>query len=490
MTDETLDVLIIGAGLSGINAAYRLRERNPGARYAVVEARESLGGTWDLFRYPGVRSDSDFFTLSFPFNPWAGKNAIVSGEEIRNYLTETVGKFGIDSHIHYSTKVVSSDFSSDDGLWTVSATRAGEDITYRTRFVFSCTGYYDYDAPHDPGFAGLEDFGGTVVHPQFWPEELDVTGKNVTIIGSGATAITLVPALAKTAAQVTMLQRTPTYILAQPWTDPIADLARKLLPATVAHSIIRGKNTFLQWALYQLSQRRPKFMRKVLRKAAVMSVGSEEIVDTHFNPPYDPWDQRLCIAPGADFYKSIRAGDATVVTDRIARFVENGIELESGQVLESDVVVTATGLTIKLLGGIDATIDGEKVNAPDHFVWNGCMISDVPNFAFCVGYVNLSWTMRSDMTARLVARIVERLLADPAAIVTPHGENLVATGPLFDMESGYFARSIEIQPKSAGEYPWALKQNYRVDSKATNRVTPDDPTLVWTRATAPSPVAS
>ncbi len=475
-----IDVLIIGAGLSGINAAYRVQERNPGVSYTIFEARDTLGGTWDLFRYPGVRSDSDFFTLAFPFNPWRGKEAIVTGEQIRDYLAQTTAKFGIDSHIQYNTKVISLDWSSHDKYWNVTAESAGKQFQTTARFVFSCTGYYDYENPYDPGFAGVEDFAGTIAHPQFWPEDLDYTDKKVVVIGSGATAITVVPAMSERAASVTMLQRTPTYILAQPWTDPIGDFARKVLPAKPAHYAIRAKNTGLQWALFQTSQKRPKAIRSLIRKLAIHGVGGDEtFVDEHFNPPYDPWDQRLCIAPGGDFYASIKSGKATVVTAKIKRFVEKGIELESGEVLETDIVVPATGLTIKVLGGITSTVDGAPVDPAKLVVWNGAMINTIPNFAFCIGYVNLSWTMRSDMTSRLVAKIIKRLRSNPELVVTPRTTGINVGGPLFDMESGYMARGAHLMPRVSDGYPWTMKQNFMVDSWNTNRADLDDG-LAWT----------
>ncbi len=477
-----VDVLIVGAGLSGINAAYRVHERNPGASYTIFEGRDSLGGTWDLFRYPGVRSDSDFFTLAFPFNPWRGKEAIVTGEQIRDYLDATTRKYGIDGHIEYNTRVISVDWSSQDKRWTVTAERGGKQFETTARFVVACTGYYDYESPYDPGFAGIEDFTGEVAHPQFWPQDLDYSGKKVVVIGSGATAVTVVPAMAEKASSVTMLQRTPTYILAQPWTDPIGDVARKILPAKSAHYAIRAKNTGLQWGLYQVSQRRPKFVRSLIRKLAVHGVGGDsELVDEHFNPPYDPWDQRLCIAPGGDFYAAIKADKATVVTDQIRRFVEKGIELESGEVLEADIVVPATGLALKVFGGITASVDGRTADPANQVVWNGAMMDEVPNFAFCIGYVNLSWTMRSDMTSRLVAKVVERLLADPELVVTPQSGGIEAERPLFDMESGYLARGAHLMPRVTDSYPWTMKQNFMVDSWNTNRADLDDG-LIWSTA--------
>lgn len=482
MTDRTLDVLIVGAGLSGINAAYRLREKLPDLDYEILEARTAIGGTWDLFRYPGVRSDSDFFTLSFPFKPWKGEKAIVDGASIREYLEETARENGIVEHIQFSTRVTAVEWSSAEARWTVHATGPdGQSLTYLARFLFACTGYYDYEAGHDPGFAGIDDFTGTIAHPQFWPEDLDHTGKRVVVIGSGATAATVVPAMAATAEHVTMLQRTPTYMLAQPASDAIGNGLRKVLPAQTAHRVIRAKNTALQWGLFQACQRAPKTMRSLLRKGVIAGTGSEAVADAHFNPPYDPWDQRLCIVPGGDLFTAIRDGRASVVTGRIDRFVPEGIRLENAEVIEADIVVPATGLSLKLLGGIDLSVDGQHVAPSTTYAYLGAMLSGVPNFAFCVGYINLSWTMRSDMTAKFVARVVDRLKRGSADVVIPRvaGE-LADTHPIMDMESGYLRRGAHLMPRTTDTYPWAMRQNYLIDAWSTSRADLDDG-LVWSR---------
>ncbi|MCD9155107.1 flavin-containing monooxygenase [Aeromicrobium duanguangcaii] len=478
-----VDVLIVGAGLSGINMAHRIQEACPELSYAIVERRERIGGTWDLFRYPGVRSDSDFFTLAFPFRPWRGKDSIVDGDQILEYLDDTARESGIDRHISFGRRVDAADWSSEQGRWTVEIDGPDGPETWTTRFLIACTGYYDYDEPYDPGFVGLEDFGGTVVHPQFWPEDLDYAGKQVVVIGSGATAVTIVPAMAERAEHVTMLQRTPSYLLAQPKGDPIADVVRKVAPPRVAHHVVRTKNMLLQWTLFQACQRAPRTMRKVLLKGVAHGTGSAEIAEQHFNPPYDPWDQRLCVTPQGDIFASIKSGDASVVTGRIDRFVEEGVRLEDGTVVPADVVVTATGLSIKILGGARLTVDGALRDPAESFAFHGAMLTGLPNFAFCVGYINLSWTMRSDLTSRLVARVLRRLIDSGATSVVPVFPGASESTPLMDMESGYLQRGAHLMPRATSSYPWSFKQNFLVDSWSTNRADLDDG-LSWTTAPA------
>ncbi|WP_269305096.1 flavin-containing monooxygenase [Aeromicrobium sp. HA] len=480
-TQRDVDVLIVGAGLSGINMAYRIQQACPDLTYAIVERRERIGGTWDLFRYPGVRSDSDFFTLAFPFRPWRGKDAIVDGDQILEYLEDTAREAGIDRHISFGRRVEAADWSSADARWTVQAEGPDGAEEWSARFLVACTGYYDYDQPYDPGFAGVDDFEGTLVHPQFWPEDLDHTGRRVVVIGSGATAVTIVPAMAETAEHVTMLQRTPSYLLAQPKGDPIADVVRKVAPPTVAHHVVRTKNMLLQWALFQACQRAPKAMRSLLLKGVAHGTGSEEIAQQHFNPPYDPWDQRLCVTPQGDIFAAIKAGKASVATARIDRFVPEGVRLEDGTVLPADIVVTATGLSIKILGGARITVDGELRDPSDSFAYYGAMLTGLPNLAFCVGYINLSWTMRSDMTSRLVAKVLRRLVDSGSTSVVPEFSGTGASTPLMDMQSGYLQRGAHLMPRAAASYPWSFKQNFLVDSWSTNRADLDDG-LVWTTA--------
>jgi len=483
VSTRDVDVLIVGAGLSGINMAYRIHELCPELDYAVVERRERIGGTWDLFRYPGVRSDSDFFTLSFPFRPWRGKDAIVDGEEIRTYLEDTAREAGIDRRISFGRELVSADWSSDEQRWTVEIQGPDGPETWRTRFLVACTGYYDYDHPYDPGLAGVEDFGGTIVHPQFWPEDLDHAGKRVVVIGSGATAVTIVPAMAETAEHVTMLQRTPTYLLAQPKGDPIADRLRRVLPAAAAHRIVRAKNVALNWALYQACVRAPRTMRGLLLKGVAAGTGSEEIAQRDFNPPYDPWDQRLCVTPDGDIFRAIRRGDASVVTARIDRLVEEGVRLEDGTVIPADIVVTATGLAIKILGGAKLSVNGEPRDPADSFAYHGAMLSGLPNLAFCVGYINLSWTMRSDMTSRLVAKVVRRLLDTGATSVMPLMSGSPASRPLMDMQSGYLQRGAHLMPRTGDSAPWTFPQNFVRDAWSTHRADLEHE-LVWTTSAA------
>ncbi|GMA40774.1 flavin-containing monooxygenase [Mobilicoccus caccae] len=473
------DVLIVGAGLSGIDVAYRLQERCPDLTYDIVDSREAIGGTWDLFRYPGIRSDSDFFTLALPFHPWTGKDSIVEGEEILRYLAEVTHRYGIDRHLRLRTRVLSADWSSDTRRWNVRVEADGREEVYVVRFLVVCTGYYDYESPHDAGFAGIDSFDGPVIHPQFWPQDVDHRGKDVAVIGSGATSITLVPALARDGARVTMVQRTPTYVLAQPRHDVVADVLRRVLPAGAAHQVMRVKNTALQWGLYQACQRAPRAMRAVLRRGAVAGVGSEAIVDRHLTPPYDPWDQRLCIAPEGDFFTAIKDGTARIVTGTIESFVPEGVRMSDGTVVKADIVVTATGLRIKLMGGIDVSLDGRPVDVSEALVYRGAMLSGVPNLAFCVGYINLSWTMRSDLTARLVARVLRRFVDTGATQVVPvPPDDIGETGPLLDMKAGYLARAADSMPRATKRYPWTMAQNVVRDAWSTNRADLDDG-LVW-----------
>ncbi|BBH70139.1 monooxygenase [Actinoplanes sp. OR16] len=480
MPEEShVDVLVIGAGISGIDVAYRIRERCPELSLTIAEARDRLGGTWDLFRYPGVRSDSDIFTLAFPFRPWRGERSIVDGDELLAYIQDTARETGLDQKIQFNTRVISADWSGADARWRVRVMRGSEPSLYVCRFVVFGTGYYDYDHPHDPAIPG--DFAGDVVHPQFWPAGLSYAGKRVVVIGSGATAVTVVPAMAAEAAHVTMLQRTPGYVLAQPRVDAIANGLRRVLPLPVAHRLARAKNTAMQWALYQACRRFPDRMRALLRKGAVAGTGSAAVADEHFRPPYDPWEQRLCIAPDGDLYQAIRAGDASVVTGHIERYVPEGVRLTSGEVVEADIVVTATGLRIKLLGGVAISVDGEPVDLSRSCAYHGTLLSGLPNLAVCIGYINLSWTVRADATARLVARLLRRMIDQNWSSVVPKApEDLDLSGPFMDMPSGYLARAAAMMPRAGRRYPWAFRQNVMVDVWAAKRAGLEED-LVWTR---------
>jgi cation diffusion facilitator CzcD-associated flavoprotein CzcO len=462
-----VDVLIVGAGISGIDAAYRVQSQCPDRSYAVLEARESLGGTWDLFRYPGVRADSDIYTLSFPFQPWTGENSMADGHEILDYLRRTVDRFGIDRRIHCSAKVVAANWSSEQARWTVSVEwGVGADGPRRSAvtctFLYLCTGYYDYERGHDPQFDGIESFGGTVVRPQFWPAGLGYAGKRVVVIGSGATAITVVPAMARDAAKVTMLQRTPTWISALPRKDRFAAKVRRRLPAGLAHRVVRARNATYSNAFYHYCRRFPDRARALLTRAATRRIG-EEAVREHFTPSYAPWDQRVCITADADLFEAIKRGEVDVVTDDVDRFVPEGIRLRSGKVLPADIVVTATGLRMLAFGHIAVSVDGEPVEPARHLLWRGTMLSNVPNFALCFGYVNLSWTMRADLTARLVCRILNYMRRADLAAVTPPAEPGVRERPMIELASGYVQRGVQSFPRQGHRAPWRMRQTYLLD---------------------------
>ncbi|HLS76069.1 MAG TPA: NAD(P)/FAD-dependent oxidoreductase [Nocardia sp.] len=491
---EHLDVVIVGAGLSGIGAAYRLQTGCPGKSYALLEARESLGGTWDLFKYPGIRSDSDMFTLGYPFKPWRDAKSIADGASILRYLRETAAEHGIDRHIRYSTKVVGADWSSAEARWTLTlATRdehgAAVERTLTCGFLYVCAGYYDYERGHDPVFPGAEDFTGRIVHPQFWPEDLDYAGKKVVVIGSGATAVTLVPSMAEQAASVTMLQRSPTWISAVPARDKRADTLRGLLPPDLAHRLIRGKNILFGITFFNYCRRFPASARKVLTDLNTRILKDERLVAEHFTPSYDPWDQRLCAAPDADFHKAIKKGRARVVTDHIERFVPGGIALRSGNVLDADIIVTATGLRLLAFGGIAPRVDGKPVPLSEQFVWQGAMLTGVPNFAVCIGYTNASWTLRADLTSRLVCKVLRHLDRNGYDAVVPRPDGELNRRPLLDLASGYVQRSIDEFPRQGDRHPWKVRQNYLLDSATTLR-TDLNKTLSPVSATrgAPAPV--
>ena len=476
------DVVIVGAGLSGVGAAYRVQTERPGTSYEILEMRESMGGTWDLFRYPGVRSDSDMYTLGYSFKPWSGEKSLADGASILDYIRETARDFGIDEHITYATKVVAADFDTEASHWrlTLEDTRSGETREMTCGFLYSCAGYYDYDEPHAPTFAGAEDFAGEVVHPQFWPETLDYAGKKVVVIGSGATAVTLVPSMLEgddAAEHVTMLQRTPTWISAVPSKDAKAALIKSVLPAGLAHQVVRAKNIAFTTAVYQFCKRRPETARKLLTGMSAKFLGDEQMVADHFTPTYNPWEQRLCAIPSGDLFVAIRKGEAAVVTDTIERFVPEGILLTSGETLEADIIVTATGLRLKAFGGIEPHVDGERVELSEQFVWNGAMITGVPNFAICIGYTNASWTLRADLTHRLVTKVLGWMDREghAAVVATPDAE--LTPQPLLDLASGYVQRSIGAFPRQGERRPWLVRQNYVLDSITTLR-TPLDKALV------------
>ncbi len=470
---EHLDVVVVGAGLSGIGAAYRIQTELPGKSYAILEARAAIGGTWDLFRYPGVRSDSDMFTLGYPFQPWRDAKSIADGPSILRYIRETAERHRIDERIRYGTKVIAAEWSSAEARWTLTLERDGERYGLTCGFLYACSGYYNYEQGHSPDFPGVESFSGRMVHPQFWPEDLDYSGQRVVVIGSGATAVTLVPAMAERAELVTMLQRSPTWISAVPGRDKRADRIRALLPPDLAHRVIRTKNILFNVGFYQFCRRRPQAARKMLTGLTTRILKDEALVAEHFTPSYDPWDQRLCAVPDADFFKAMRKGKAAVVTDRIETFVPEGIRLKSGRVLEADVVVSATGLKLLAFGGIALTVDGEPVNLSEQFVWQGTMLTGVPNFAVCIGYTNASWTLRADLTSRLVCKILTHLDRRGYPAVVPHPQSHLTEHPLLDLASGYIQRSIADFPRQGDRHPWKVRQNYLLDSATTMRTSLD-----------------
>jgi monooxygenase len=461
-----VDVLIVGAGLSGIGAAYHLQTKLPGKSYAILEGRDAIGGTWDLFRYPGIRSDSDLHTLGYAFKPWTGEQAIADGPSILDYVRETARENGIDRHVRFGHRVVRAEWSSADARWTVEATTGdrGETVRLTCGFLFSAGGYYRYDEGFTPPFEGRERFQGQIVHPQHWPDDLDYAGKRVVVIGSGATAVTLVPALARDAAQVTMLQRSPTYVVSVPSRDAIANVMRRVLPARVAYAIARRKNVALQALVYRLARRRPNLVRRVIRAAAKRQLPDGYAVDTHFKPRYDPWDQRLCAVPDGDLFRAISEGRAEIVTDRVASFTERGVQLESHGELEADIVITATGLNLQALGGIRLVVDGEQVALPDTLAYKGMMLGGVPNFAFAVGYVNASWTLKVDLTCEYMCRLLahmDRHGYDSCVPVNDDPE--VERRPLLDFTAGYVQRSMDQFPKQGPDAPWQLSMSYRDD---------------------------
>ncbi|GHE91821.1 flavin-binding monooxygenase [Amycolatopsis deserti] len=466
MTLEHVDVLIVGAGLSGIGAASHLRAECPGRTYAIFESRGAIGGTWDLFRYPGVRSDSDMFTLGYSFEPWTDAKAIADGPSIREYVRRTARNRGIDRHIRFHHRVVRAEWSSDEALWTVEAQRSdtGERVRITCDFLFVNSGYYRYDQGYAPEFPGQDEFTGTVVHPQHWPEDLDYTGKRVVVIGSGATAVTLLPAMAGDAAHVTMLQRSPSYVLSLPGTDPVADKLRGVLPAKLAYPIVRWKNVLSAMLFFQLSRRTPGFVRKFLRKGVSAQLPRDFDVDRHFNPSYDPWDQRVCFVPDGDLFKAVRSGKADIVTDTIEKFTANGIRLSSGRVLEADIIVTATGLNLLPFGGLELVVDGEPVEIGERLAYKGMMLSGVPNYAFTIGYTNASWTLKADLVAGYVCRLLNHLDEHGYTTCTPvPPPSVTATEPLIDLKSGYVLRSLDKLPKQGPAAPWRLFQNYPRD---------------------------
>ncbi|MDP3893463.1 NAD(P)/FAD-dependent oxidoreductase [Nocardioides sp.] len=470
MTTPThVDVLIVGAGLSGIGAAVHLTTAFPGRSYAILEKRGASGGTWDLFRYPGVRSDSDMYTLGYRFKPWVGDKALADGPSILDYVRETAREHGIDQQIRYRHRVLGADWDSEAALWTVTVDHQGEVIELTCRFLWSCSGYYDYEQGYSPPFPGRERFTGQVVHPQHWPEDLDYAGRKVVVIGSGATAVTLVPAMAGTAEHVTMLQRSPTYVLSLPGRDPIALGLRKVLPGTLAYRLVRAKNVAMQSASYRACRAFPGVARRVIRTAAARSLPDDYEVDVHFKPRYDPWDERLCVVPDGDLFKALRRGSAEIVTDTIDTFTESGIRLASGRELEADIIVTATGLNLSIFGAATLSVDGAEVKLPETMAFRAMMLSGVPNFAFTIGYTNASWTLKADLVAEYVVRLLRHLDETGTRSVVPVRDADVSEAPFMDFEPGYVRRAIDRLPKAGDREPWRLRQSYLHDVRTIRR---------------------
>lgn len=482
---EYTDVLIVGAGLSGVGAACQLRQARPDKSLVVLEARDAIGGTWDLFRYPGIRSDSDMFTLGYRFRPWTDPKAIADGPSILRYINDTAQEFDVRRLIRLNHRVVNANWDSEEARWTVEVRRADTDETVllRCSFLYVCSGYYRYDEGFSPKFPGAQRFRGPIVHPQHWPEDLDYRGKRVVVIGSGATAVTLVPSLAESAAHVTMLQRSPTYIAARPASDAIADRLRAWLPQKLAYAIVRWKNALQAIATFSLSRRRPEMMKSMLRKAAIKQLPDGYAVDTHFAPSYNPWDQRMCLIPDGDLFTAIRNGSASVVTDRIETFTETGVRLSSGAELEADIIVSATGLNLLAIGGMHLAVDGRSVQLSETLSYKGMMLSGVPNFAWTIGYTNASWTLKADLVAEYVCRLLKHMDDNGYAAVTPDAGDATAANPFLDLASGYVRRAIADLPKQGDQTPWRLHQNYVRDVRMLRRG-PIDDDVVFTPAVA------
>jgi monooxygenase len=496
MTDERyehFDVLVIGAGLSGIGAAWHLQALCPDRSYAILEARDAIGGTWDLFRYPGIRSDSDMYTLGYRFRPWREGKAIADGPSIKAYIEDTARDHGIDRRIRFGHRVVGAEWSSAAASWTVLA-EVGPERTparFRCNFLYTCTGYYDYDQGYTPEWPGTERFAGRIVHPQHWPEDLDYAGKRVVVIGSGATAVTLVPAMAEgpgAAAHVTMLQRSPTYVAAQPSRDAVSDALRQVLPERVAYAATRWKNVLRSMAFYVFARRQPALFKRLLRKGALRDLGADYPVDVHFAPHYEPWDERLCIVPDADLFRVLREGKASVVTDQIETFTDTGILLLSGERLDADIIVTATGLNVKILSGVGLVVDGEPVEMSQTMSYKGMMYTGVPNLASAYGYTNASWTLKCDLVAEHACRLLNHMRANGYAQVTPRRDPQVAEVPVLDLRSGYVTRALPGLPKGGDRMPWRLYQNYFKDMLMLRHGRVDDPALEFrSRGGAPAP---
>jgi cation diffusion facilitator CzcD-associated flavoprotein CzcO len=484
---EHVDVLIVGAGLSGIGAGAHLQRNCPGKSYAILESREAIGGTWDLFRYPGIRSDSDMYTLGYSFKPWRDEDSIAAGEKIRSYIRETAREYRVEDHIRFGHKVISAEWSSTDALWTVRAERGGETVELTCDFFYGCTGYYRYDEGFTPEFPGSERFEGQIVHPQHWPEDLDYRGKRVVVIGSGATAVTLIPAMAPETEHITMLQRSPGYVVTLPAQDPVAKALRRVLPAKAQYAITRWKNVLTQMAFYQLSRRAPRFTRKLIRRGVERQLPAGYDIDRDFEPKYNPWDERVCLVPGGDLFKAVGSGRADVVTDTIETFTEKGIKLTSGRELEADIIVTATGLNLLVLGGIEIKVDGERKEFKDLVGYKGAMFGGVPNLAIALGYTNASFTLKCDLVSQFVCRLLNHMDARGYKDATPREPGpATAREPFIDLKSGYVLRALDQLPMQGESHPWRLHQNYARDIRLFKHG-PIDDEITFSRGPAEQP---
>ena len=462
---ERIDVVIVGAGISGIDAAYRLQTELPAKRFAILEARDAVGGTWDLFRYPGVRSDSDMGTLSFPFEPWTDAESIADGDRILAYIRHSAARHGIDRQVRHGHRVVAADWSSSEERWTLTIRHGDGERQLTCGFLLLCSGYYDYAQGHRPGFPGEAEFAGSIVHPQFWPEALDVANRRVVIIGSGATAVTLAPALAQLGARTTILQRSPSWVMTRPRRDPMAAACRRVLPPRLAADAVRHKNALLTFGFYELCRRAPRLASRLITRGTVRAVGDPALVEQHFTPRYDPWDQRLCIVPDGDLFQTIRDGRVEVVTDTIERFTPPGIRLTSSRELAADVIVTATGLRLLVTGGIDISVDGERRPQADLLVYRGLMLGGVPNLALSLGYVNASWTLRADLAARYVCRLLAHLDKQGLRVAVPQPPQGMDRRPLLPLRSGYIRRAEGTLPRQGDRAPWLMRQSYLPDRR-------------------------
>ncbi len=482
---EHFDVLIVGAGLSGIDAAYRLKTLCPGKTFGILEARGVIGGTWDLFRFPGIRSDSAMHTLGFPFRPWRDERVIADGASIRGYIRDTAEHYGIDRDIRFGQRVVRASWSSPAARWTldVSSEADGAVAQMTCAFLYLCSGYYDYAGGYLPEFPGIERFGGRVVHPQQWPSDLDYTGKRVVVIGSGATAVTMVPALAETAAHVTMLQRSPSYIVSRPARDALAERLRRHLPRRLADGLARWADVLTGAATYTLARRLPAAARRAVLTGVRQQLGADYDVEKDFSPRYNPWDQRVCLAPDGDLFVAIRSGRVTVVTDEIGSFTETGVRLRSGREIPADIIVSATGLVMRLAGGMDVVVDGVCADLSQKLVYKGMMLSDVPNLALAFGYINASWTLKCDLTARTVCRLLNHMARRGYVSCTPRRRDpAIADEPLLNFTSGYVRRAEGVLPRQGTKTPWKVHQNYLLDMLTLRFGRIEDGVLEFARA--------